>query len=166
VDTADSAGREDPDAGGGRDLHRGADGGGAVAGRARADREPERRGVQLRDRTGVGAEHRAELFGVEARDRLAAEDRDRQPLRAGALDIGNATVSSITTFEKDQGVPKQVLNMKAWMGQLRLHSQVTLALDSREFRLGASISDLAITTISSVDLSGNTSQSFELEFNF
>ncbi len=82
------------------------------------------------------------------------------------LDIGNATVSSITTFEKDQGVTKQVLNMTAWMGQLRLHSQVTLALDSREFRLGASISDLAITTISAVDLSGNTSQSFELEFNF
>ena len=82
------------------------------------------------------------------------------------LTIGNATVSSTTTFEKDQGVTKQVLSLTAGLGQLQLHSQVTLALNSSEFRLGASISDLAITTISAIDASGHSSQTFELELNF
>lgn len=83
-----------------------------------------------------------------------------------SLDIGNATVSSITTFEKNQGVTKQVLTMTAWLGQLQLHSQVTLALDSSEFLLGASISDLAVTTISTIDVSGRSSQTFELRLDF
>lgn len=82
------------------------------------------------------------------------------------LSIGNATVSSTTTFEKDQGVTKQVLSLTAGLGQLQLHSQVTLAINSSEFRLGASISDLAITTISAIDASGHSSQTFELELNF
>lgn len=81
------------------------------------------------------------------------------------LDVGNATVSSTTTFEKDQGVTKQVLNITARLGSLQLQSQVTLALDSSEFRLGASIADLIITTISTQGASGS-SQTFELEFNF
>ena len=82
------------------------------------------------------------------------------------LDIGNAKVSSITTFEKDQGVTKQVLNMTAGLGQLQLHSQVTLSLNSSEFRLGASISDLEISTTTQVDVFGNHSQTFELELDF
>jgi len=82
------------------------------------------------------------------------------------LNIGNARVRSTTTFEKDQGVTKQVLNMTAGLGQLSLHSQVTLSLNSSEFRLGASISDLAITTISTVDTFGNQRQTVELEINF
>lgn len=82
------------------------------------------------------------------------------------LDIGNAKVSSTTTFEKDQGVTKQVLNLSAGLGQLQLNSQVTLGLSSSEFRLGASISDYAISTTSIVDIFGNRSQTFELELNF
>jgi len=82
------------------------------------------------------------------------------------LDIGNAKVSSTTTFQKDQGVTKQVLNMSAGLGQLQLHSQVTLGLSSNEFRLGASISDYAISTTSVIDAFGNRSQTFELELNF
>lgn len=82
------------------------------------------------------------------------------------LDIGNAKVSSTTTFEKDQGVTKQVLNMTAGLGQLQLHSQVTLSLNSSEFRLGASIADLDIATITQVDVFGNHSQTFELDLDF
>lgn len=81
------------------------------------------------------------------------------------LDVGNATVSSTTTFEKYQGVTKQVLNMTARLGSLQLQSQVTLTLDSSEFRLAASIADLVITTISTQGASGS-SQTFELQFNF
>ncbi len=82
------------------------------------------------------------------------------------LNIGNARVSSTTTFQKDQGVTKQVLNMSAGLGQLQLHSQVTLGISSNEFRLGASISDYAISTTSIIDAFGNRSQTFELELDF
>ncbi len=82
------------------------------------------------------------------------------------LDIGNARVSSTTTFEKDQGVTKQVLNMTAGLGQLQLHSQVTFTLNSSEFLLGASISDLDISTTTLVDAFGNHSQTFALEMDF
>lgn len=82
------------------------------------------------------------------------------------LDIGNARVSSTTTFEKDQGVTKQVLDMTAGLGQLQLHSQVTFTLNSSEFLLGASISDLDISTTTLVDVFGNHSQTFALEMDF
>jgi len=82
------------------------------------------------------------------------------------LDIGNTTLSSQTTFEKDHGITKQMINMTAGLGRLHLSSQVTLSLDSSEFRLGASIADLAITTITTVDASGQSSQTFELQLDF
>lgn len=82
------------------------------------------------------------------------------------FNLGNTQLKSMTTFEKDQGITKQVIKIQAPLGGVLLTGQAAFALDYQEFSIGASIAGLAFSSTSVFTLTGIKKQTFGLEFRF
>ena len=82
------------------------------------------------------------------------------------LNLGTAQLKSTTTFEKNQGITKQVMNIQVPLGDVMLTAQATYTLDYQEFSIGAFLSGLTLSSTSVFTPAGIQKQTFGLEVRF
>ncbi|MBI1743793.1 hypothetical protein HYR54_12115 [Candidatus Acetothermia bacterium] len=79
---------------------------------------------------------------------------------------GSTSFSGETIFERGQGLTSQIFTIESAVGNIRLTGQATFTPTSQEFRIGASICDLAFTGTSLITATGQIQQSFGFQLKF
>jgi hypothetical protein len=83
------------------------------------------------------------------------------------IGLGSSTsFSGETIFERGQGLSSQIFGIESTVGDIRIAGQAIFTPTSQEFRVGASICNLAFTGASLITASGQIQQSFGFELKF
>jgi hypothetical protein len=83
------------------------------------------------------------------------------------IGLGGSTLfSGETTFERGQGLTSQVFGIESAVGDIRIAGQAIFTPTSQEFRIGASVCNLAFTGSSLITATGQIQQTFGFELRF
>ncbi|MCS6902763.1 MAG: hypothetical protein NZO41_00555 [Candidatus Bipolaricaulota bacterium] len=79
------------------------------------------------------------------------------------ISLGATALSGVTTFERGLGLTHQIYTIRAQVGGVQLTGQATFSPAFQEFKIGVSISGLALTGSSLITPTGITTQSLFIE---